>query len=370
MMWIQIQYYTKLKNKNHAVLSTKITHIAVIRLSAMGDVAMTVPVISAFAKRHPDIKLTIVSRKFLKPLFDAIPNCEFLAVDTKGRHKGFRGILQLYQDLKNIEIDAIADLHNVLRSKVVRYLFSATNIPTAAIDKGRKEKKALVNLKNKDFKQLKTSMQRYLEVFEDLGFLIDESSIVFLEKLPFSKKTENFAGILFEKYSKWIGIAPFAQHDGKVYPSDLMQKVIEQLAQNSSNILYLFGAGPEEIRQLNIYKGSHDTIKVVAGNLKFAQELELISHLDLMLSMDSGNAHLAANYGVAVVTLWGATHPYAGFAPLGQPNEYLITSDRAQFPLLPTSVYGNIEVPGYKDAMRSILPERVVEIIEEIISEK
>lgn len=349
-------------------MPTKITHIAVIRLSAMGDVAMAVPVISAFAKRHPGIKLTIVSRKFLKPLFNSIPNCDFLAVDTKGRHEGFRGILQLYQDLKDLEVDAIADLHNVLRSKVVRYLFSATNIPTAAIDKGRKEKKALVSLKNKDFKQLKTSMQRYIEVFENLGFLIDDSEIKFLQKLPFSTETENFAGILGEKASKWIGIAPFAQHDGKVYPADLMQEVVNKLAANTNNKLFLFGAGQEEIQQLNTFKGSYSNVKVVAGNLKFAQELELISHLDVMLSMDSGNAHLAANYGVAVVTLWGATHPYAGFAPFGQPKENLITSDREKFPLLPTSVYGNIEVPGYKDAMRTITPKMIVEKIDELLS--
>ncbi len=348
-------------------MSSKITHIAVIRLSAMGDVAVAVPVISAFAKRHPAIKITIVSRNFLKPLFNSIPNCEFLAVDTKGRHQGFRGILQLYQDLKDIEVDAIADLHNVLRSKVVRYLFSATNIPTAAIDKGRKEKKALVSLKKKDFKQLKTSMQRYVEVFEDLGFLIDDSEIKFLEKLPFSAETQNFAGNLYEKTSKWIGIAPFAQHEGKVYPSDLMQKVVDQLAQQTSNMLFLFGAGPEEIQQLNTFKGTLTNIKVVAGNLKFAQELELISNLDLMLSMDSGNAHLAANYGVAVVTLWGATHPYAGFAPFGQPKEYLLTSDREKYPLLPTSVYGNIEVAGYKDAMRTITPKMIVEKIDELL---
>lgn len=349
-------------------MPNKITHIAVIRLSAMGDVAMTVPVISAFAKRHPGIKITIVSRKFLKPLFDSIPNCEFLAVNTKGRHQGFRGLLQLYQDLKDIEVDAIADLHNVLRSKIVRYLFSATNIPTAAIDKGRDEKKALVRLKNKTFKQLKTSMQRYLEVFEDLGFLIDDSSIIFLEKLPFSAETENFTGLLSHKASKWIGIAPFAQHDGKVYPADLMQEVINQLAENTSNILFLFGAGQEEIQQLNTFKGTHENIKVVAGNLKFEQELELISNLDLMLSMDSGNAHLAANYGVAVVTLWGATHPYAGFAPFGQPEEYALTADREKYPLLPTSVYGNVEVPGYQEAMRSILPKDIVDRIENIFA--
>ena len=57
--------------------------------------------------------------------------------------------------------------------------------------------------------------------------------------------------------------------------------------------------------------------------------------------MDSGNGHLAAMYGIPVITVWGVTHPYAGFAPFLQPEENSITADREQFPLIPTSVYGN-----------------------------
>ena len=79
-----------------------------------------------------------------------------------------------------------------------------------------------------------------------------------------------------------------------------------------------------------------------------------------MISMDSGNAHLAAMLGVKVITLWGATHPFAGFKPFDQPLENCITSDRDKYPLLPTSIYGNKKVEGYEDAMRSILPETVV----------
>ena len=57
-------------------------HILVIRLSAMGDVAMTVPVISVLRKTYPDLKITILSRPFFKPLFDGIPNIEFLEADV------------------------------------------------------------------------------------------------------------------------------------------------------------------------------------------------------------------------------------------------------------------------------------------------
>ena len=109
-------------------------------------------------------------------------------------------------------------------------------------------------------------------------------------------------------------------------------------------------------------------VVVVAGKLTLAKELQLISNLNLMLSMDSGNAHIAAMQGINVVTLWGATHPYAGFAPFNQPFENCLLADRNQFPLLPTSVYGNKTIVGYTDVMRSILPNEVVKKVETILN--
>jgi ADP-heptose:LPS heptosyltransferase len=88
-----------------------------------------------------------------------------------------------------------------------------------------------------------------------------------------------------------------------------------------------------------------------------------MGNLDVMLSMDSGNAHIAAMLGIKVITLYGATHPFAGFAPFNQPIENALLSDRKKYPMLPTSVYGNKIVHGYEEAMRTISPESVIEKI-------
>ena len=140
-----------------------------------------------------------------------------------------------------------------------------------------------------------------------------------------------------------------------------MQKVIDDLALNPKNKIFLFGGGTKEIETLNVFSKGKENVINLAGKIPFQQELQLISNLDVMLSMDSGNAHIAAMLGVKVVTLWGATHPFAGFAPFNQPLENCLTSDREQFPLLPTSVYGNKKVAGYEDVMRTISPKTVVE---------
>ncbi len=330
----------------------------------MGDVAMTVPVLRALVNQHPQLKITVISRPFFKPFFGGIPNLTFFAFDEKERHKGFLGLLRLFKDLKGLQIDAFADLHNVLRSKIVRNLFALSGKKVAAVDKGRQGKKELTRAENKVFQQLPTMFERHVKVFEKLGFTVDLSQPEFPEKAVLSP---DILRIIGQKNHKLIGIAPFAQYTSKLYPLDLMQQVINQLALDTTQTILLFGGGAQEIQQLNALAAQHKNVVVVAGKIKFHQELQLISNLDVMLSMDSGNAHIAAMLGVKVITLWGATHPYAGFLPFNQPFENALTADRKQFPMLPTSVYGNKNVPGYEDAMRTITPETVVAKIQKAL---
>jgi ADP-heptose:LPS heptosyltransferase len=332
-----------------------------MRLSAMGDVAMTVPVLRAFVKQYPDVKLTVISRPFFKPFFDGIPNLEFFAFDEKERHKGFKGLLRLFQDVQQLKIDAFADLHNVLRSKIVSLLFALSGKKRATVDKGRDGKKELTRSENKIFKQLPTMFQRHAKVFEELGFPLNLSNPDFPEK---ANLNTDILEIIGNENQKLIGIAPFAQYDSKVYPIDLMTEVIAKLAENKTHKILLFGGGKKEIEILDTLSKPFENVINMAGKIKFQQELQLISNLDVMLSMDSGNAHIAAMLGVKVITLWGATHPYAGFLPFNQSIENALTSDRNQYPKLPTSVYGNKIVEGYEDAMRSISPNEIVQKIQ------
>ena len=341
-----------------------IKHILVFRLSAMGDVAMTVPVIRAVVAQYPTIKITVVSRPFFRPFFEGILNVDFFAIDLKERHKGFLGLYRLYRDLKKNDINAVADLHNVLRSKVIRSFFALGGKKVAFVDKGRTEKKALTRGGNKIFKPLTPMVIRYTRVFEQLGFPVDLQQPIFPLPQPLEATVKAVTG---EKSGKWIGIAPFAQYASKVYPQELMQQVIGQLAGNPEYKIFLFGGGAQEIAVLEQFAAGLINVKVIAGTLKLKQELQLISHLDVMLSMDSGNAHIAAMLGIKVITIWGATHPYAGFLPFNQPMDSAIVADRERYPLLPTSIYGNKQVEGYEAVMESISPSEVIKKIEEAL---
>jgi ADP-heptose:LPS heptosyltransferase len=339
------------------------THILVIRLSAMGDVAMTIPIIRALIEKHPEIKITFLSKAFLKPLFDDIPNVTFYAADVKNKHKGVLGLHKLSKELKQLRITHIADLHNVLRSKILRSFFKFSTKNIAVIDKGRSEKKALTRKENKVFKQLKTSHERYADVFRKLGFSVDITNPTKLEKPSLATSVLSLIG---EKKNNWIGIAPFAAFDSKMYPLDLMEKVIDILS-NKYTVL-LFGGGEKEIALLSKIEQKNEAVISVAGKLNLREELNLIAHLECMLAMDSGNAHFAAMLQIPTITAWGATHPFAGFVPFNQPKENSLLPDLEKYPNIPCSIYGNKICDGYEDVMRTISPERVIKKVEEILN--
>ena len=339
-------------------------NILVIRLSALGDVAMLIPVLRVFEATYPEVKITVLSKQFHKPLFDEFQNVNFFPADVKGRHKGLVGLYKLSKDLKNHNITAVADVHNVLRSKVLGSFLSLNGIKVAKISKGRAEKKALTRAVNKVFKPLKTTVERYVEVFEKLGFPLDLSKHQFPNKKEVPAKA---IPLIDNTFKHRIGIAPFAAHGGKMYPLELMEQVIATLDKEKEAQVFLFGGGKQEERLLNELAEKYDSVTNLAGALSFKEELVFVSNLDAMLAMDSGNAHLAAIYDVPTITIWGVTHPYAGFYPFNQPMENALLADREQFPLIPTSIYGNTFPKGYENAIKTTTPQQILDKLKEVI---
>ena len=326
----------------------------------MGDVAMIVPVLRALVDQYPSVRITVLTRPFFSPFFDEIKNTTVLTAHFNGEHKGIDGLYRLSEQIKKLDIDAIADLHNVLRTRILK-LFLVGNL-FFQIDKGRAEKKALVS--GKQFRQLKTTHQRYADVFKKLGFTINLNNPTFPDK---HKLNKSILKVIKESDKPLIGIAPFAQYPSKEYPMNLMENVIKELDKTNNYTVLLFGGGNQEIKVLNGIEAQYENVINVAGKLSFKDELSLISNLQVMVSMDSGNAHIAAMYGVEVITLWGVTHPYAGFYPYNQKLENALFSDRTKYPKIPTSVYGNKYPKSYKNAMESIDYKSVLKKIETII---
>jgi ADP-heptose:LPS heptosyltransferase len=288
-----------------------------------------------------------VTNKNWGPLCEGIPRLVFVPADLKGVHKGVKGLYRLFSSLRSLypEISAVADLHQVLRSRIVRTFYRLSGIPVAVIDKGREGKKQLTRKENKVLQPLPTTIDRYRQVFRELG----------LE--PGTPGSGTLPRQANDKLQ--IGIAPFATYKEKTYPIEKMEEVIRQVIAKEGVEVLLFGGGAQEIAQLNALAAKFNRVRVMSFGLK--EELSVISGLKLMVSMDSANMHLASLFGVPVVSVWGATHPYAGFMGYGQKEEYA-----AQIDLYcrPCSVFGN--KPCYRGdhaCMEQLSPEQIVEKI-------
>ncbi|RYY98523.1 MAG: glycosyltransferase family 9 protein [Chitinophagaceae bacterium] len=336
-------------------------HLLLFRFSSLGDVAMTVPVLQLLLRQHPELEVTFVSTGFVRPLFQNMERVHFVAADLKGRHKGVRGLYRLFRELRGTaRFTGIADLHNVLRTKILRAYFKVTGIPAAALDKGRAEKKELTRPEQKALRPLKPMHERYADVFRSLGFGVDLSAHYGFRQpnTPSYMQQGIDAGIRF------IGIAPFAAYREKTYPPEQMVQVIRLLCHDGRNRVFLFG-GKGDAAQLDEWQREIPGTHNLAGKMHFGEELDHIGALHVMISMDSANMHLASLYGVPVVSVWGGTHPWLGFYGWRQDPANAVQID---LPCRPSSVFGNKDCPNDRACMRGIEPllvaGRVLEILE------
>ena len=347
-------------------------HILVIRFSAMGDVAMVVPVVYSLAQQYPHVRITVLSRTFARPLFeDLAPNVNFMAADLKKEYHGIKGLNALYRRLAAKQFTAVADLHNVLRSEYLRLRFNIGHYRVEHINKHRKGRRRITAKHAKRLEQQPTSFENYVEVFKKLGYPVEinfrsifpEGEKGNLNMLPKGINVKN-------SFEQWIGIAPFAAHEGKVYPPRLTHQVIEQLLQKYPKTrIFLFGRGQQEDQYFREWCQIHPECLYVSHQLEsLHQELILMSHLDAMISMDSSNMHLASLTGTPVVSVWGATHPYAGFLGWGQSTDNIVQID---LECRPCSIYGQKPCRrGDYACMNGIAPETIVEKVEHILSNK
>lgn len=296
---------------------------------------MLAPIVRAAAETYPELEITMLSQQKFADLFAGMPkNVTFHGVDTKKE--------SLHEIVSGLGgYDAVADMHGVIRSVYIRAAMRLKGACVASIRKGRYQKRLLT--RGKALRPLKHMTERYKEVLAKLGYPLE------------AKESRSFE----TKKGTGIGIAPFAAHKGKIYPEERMEQVVKMLSEKGIEVV-LFGGGKKEQAVLEEWAGKYAQVKSVAGRHSLAEELEIMRGLRLMVTMDSGNMHLASLVGTRVLSIWGATHPYAGFLGYGQKEEDCIQRD---LDCRPCSVYGN-KACRYGDyRCMDIKPEDIAERI-------
>lgn len=330
--------------------------LLVIRNSAMGDVALTVPVLAAVRKQYPEAEVAMVTGKGFIPFFRSVEGLQFFHPDFRGRHKGLTGTFKLYSDLrKSFDPDVIIDLHDVLRSKIIRKLFSFSGAKVSVIDKGRKEKKDLITGKRKMF--LKHTVERYCDAFGKAGLHVEPLKDNYFR--PSDEAVAKADSIIIREAKEYnIGVAPFAKHNLKMWPQEYMLKLLRIIAGNYDCRFWLFG-GKEEAERIEAIHKETPGSEVASGHMTLEDELALMSRLDMMISMDSSNMHMAALAGTKVISIWGGTDPMAGFGAWMQPDSFSIRIPVEELDCRPCTIYGKGETRNGFACMKRLTPEIV-----------
>lgn len=332
-------------------------NVLITRFSALGDVAMTIPVLYCVCRTNPYVQFYMLTRRLPASLFINAPaNLNIITVDL-AQYKGVHGLRRLCGELRSkYYIDAYADLHDVLRTKLMRVFMRLAGVKVVKIHKDRVGRRRLTKARNKVMLPLATSRAKYREVFWRLGLQRNDDFVSLFDREGFDRgctgqganpcfiepDPKTFSPVTPQKSigETWIAVAPFARHPGKVYPEHLMEQVVGELSRRAGYKIFLMGAGRDEDAVISRWRAKYgeNIVNMAKANIGLPAELALLSHCNLMLSMDSANMHIASLVGLRVVSVWGATHPYCGFMGWHQRREDAVQLDMV---CRPCSIYGN-----------------------------
>ena len=332
-------------------------NVLVMRLSALGDVAMTIPVLYPVCRANPGIRFVMLTKGWPASMFHDRPdNLMVVGIDVNKEYKGLLGLIRLASSLRRqYDIDAVADLHSVMRTWVIGAWLKLCGLPVVRLDKQRGRRKALVSHKSSE--PVTPTIDRYRQVFQQLGIEAPDNFTRLFDGKPLP-----VSPIVLEKGpgQRWIAISPFSAHEGKVYPLKLMEEVIAQLSKRDNYWIFLMGGGKtEKIALRGIARKNERVISMAEIKHGFTDEYALLSKCDVMLTMDSANMHLASLVGLKSITIWGATAPACGFLGYGQDASIDIQLD---LECRPCSIYGERECRfGDYRCLTGIKPDLVVE---------
>ncbi|RAW03438.1 glycosyl transferase [Pseudochryseolinea flava] len=309
----------------------------------MGDVALLVPVVKSLTAAYPNVEVTVVTRPKFGPLFFDLERVNVFPADVDYTYTGILGLRDLFGKLlRKGPYDVVLDMHDHVRTIMLRSLFKIFGSRVVTFEKGRSEKKAFTRKENKITAPLTHTVERYRQAFEKAGYNFDITSPPYL---ALSESIQNASGWFGYKKSaenrKWIGVAPFAAHKTKIWPLENYPQLITEVIKGGPVKFFLFGGGDKEIKFFESLRQQFpEHCEVIAGQLKLRQEIALMQHLDLMICVDSSNMHMAALSNVPLLSIWGGTHPDVGFGPFGSSQQNVLQIPREELPCRPCSVYG------------------------------
>lgn len=321
--------------------SVGLRRVLAVRYSAIGDVAIAIPVLYSACACHPDVRFVMLTRSSLTSMWVNRPaNLEVIGIDESS-YRGLGGAKRLMRLLGEEPFSVVIDLQNDKATRALRLYCWLHHIHTVKFNNAQSHKHDLSRRTNKVMLPLASSRARYREAFFKAGLPID-GHFNGLFGLHGKGDPKDFASVCAPKPPKphkWVGIAPFALYPEKEYPLEKMEEVIKSLAElPDTTIFILGGAGREEQKALEWAQKYPPVISMAGGHHHFNAELALMSHFDVLVTMDSVNMQLGSIANTPTISIWGATHHYCGSKGWHQSETDMI---QLPLPCRPCSMVGD-----------------------------
>ena len=336
---------------------SSIQKILIIRMSSIGDIILTSPVIRQVREQFPYAQIDYLVRREFAELVKYNSHLSNV-IELKDRRDSAEAA-QLKQQIQAEGYDVIVDLHRNIRSR--RLCQFAGHPPIFAVKKNQLIRFLYVNFKINRYKKssggIRSVTEKYLRAAAPLGISFDDQQLdlslssrdmAFAENMWVDLKREHFGAVM----------APGARHFTKRWPADYYARLICLIFEKTGKKTLLLG-GPDEIDTIaEIQKSAGtDTIKSLAGDISLAETLAVIKKSPFFISNDSGLMHAAAAAGIPQIAIFGSTTQELGFFPL---NKKAVVLENKDLACRPCSHIGKSACPKrHFKCMLEITPESV-----------
>lgn len=329
--------------------------ILIIRLSSIGDVLLTSPMLRVLRRRFPNATIDFVIKKKFKDAIRTNPHIDH--VWPYDIASGLPGLIQLRRKLKTKKFDLILDLHNNFRSRILRKL----GAPVRTLKKLKLNRFLLVKFKINRYPRIIPVHQRYINTTAEFGIEDDGKGLEFYVDAGAQKTVDERLKSELETSRPIIGIAPGAGFAAKRWLPEYFAHTAKVLQQEYQAQIWLFGN--QDDRTITDMISEHVNSAVnLAGELPLMQTAAALNRINLLLTNDTGLMHLATALKKPTVAVFGPTVRELGFFPVG---ENALVVEHPNLSCRPCTHMGRHECPkGHFKCMREVTPEQVLRAVQ------
>ena len=330
--------------------------IAVLRLSSLGDVVLTLPVVHALARAYPGAKLTY----WVKEEFADIVRFDSAVAHVRQLERDARRLEDLVSMSAELEdCDLIVDLHGNTRTRLLTFRQKA---PCLHARSERLARAALVHARALHRPPPSHVLDRYAAALTPL-----EISPTGPPRMTASPEAERRAELWISRWSPAampVAMLPGAKHFTKRWPEERWVELHDRLTSAGHPLLYAsLESERAALPKLAARVAATPTARWCSEPLAILAAV--LSKACAAVSSDSGLMHLAAARGLPVVALFGSTAPELGFAPAGEGHVVICRHERCQ----PCTLHGREKCPlGHFRCMVKITAEQVGAAVDTLVA--